>query len=146
MNADGPFSLVCARAIMNSYYVSLWAWSKFNRQSLRNHMLLRYRVPSPKKTKTEVERENEEWEAWPMSWHCRDIRDRPTCRIDAQRDRKQVHSCWILSALWVYSCSFFQSKEKCMTKMFPSQTSSPWTKASVTIKAQRASGRQFDVP
>ncbi len=35
----GPFSLVCAKAIMNSYYVSLWAWSKFNRQSLRNHML-----------------------------------------------------------------------------------------------------------
>lgn len=48
----GPFSLVCAKAIMNSYYVSLWAWSKFNRQSLRNRMLLQCHTPKKKKTTT----------------------------------------------------------------------------------------------
>lgn len=77
----GPFSLVCARAIMNSYYVSLWAWSKFNRQSLRNHMLLLCCAPSPKKSKTEVEErmKNERRD------QCRDIRDRPICEICTER-------------------------------------------------------------
>lgn len=68
------FSLVCARAVMNSYYVFLWAWSRFNRQSLGNHMLT---SSSKKKHRGRMKNERRD--------QCRDISDRPTCKKCTER-------------------------------------------------------------